>query len=120
MTATNVLASLFMNICVAILGGILGYLLHPRVFNNRKIGAIATFSLAVIGIIKGPLLAEFNIPLFKVITWLFPPIYEIITGCDLATKQINMVDILSPCVYAIIYGIILAIINVIVIDKNGF
>ena len=80
----------------------------------------ATFSLAVIGIIKGPLLAEFKIPFFKVITWLFPPIYEIITGCDLATKQINMVDILSPCVYAIIYGIILAIINVIVIDKNGF
>ena len=120
MTAMNVLASLFMNICVAILGGILGYLLHPRVFNNRKIGAIATFSLAVIGIIKGPLLAEFKIPFFKVITWLFPPIYEIITGCDLATKQINMVDILSPCVYAIIYGIILAIINVIVIDKNGF
>ena len=105
---------------MAILGGILGYLLHPRVFNNRKIGAIATFSLAVIGIIKGPLLAEFNIPLFKVITWLFPPIYEIIIGCDITTKLINIGDILFPSVYAVIYGIVLAVINVFVIDKKGF
>ena len=120
MTLGNVLAALFMHICMSILGGMIGYLLHPRVYSNRKIGAIATFSLAVIGIIKGPLFEEFKIPFIKIFSWLLPPVYEMIIGCDITTKNISFSGILFPCVYALIYSIILASVNIFIIDKKGF
>ena len=120
MTVEAVITSLFMHLCVAILGGVIGYLLHPRVFYNRKISAIATFSLAAIGIIKGPLFEELKIPAVKVVSWLFPPLYEIVQGCNMETATLSFISVLGPCIYALIYSVILASINIVVINKRGF
>ena len=120
MNIGNIIASLFINICLVVLGGMIGYLLHPRVFYNRKVGAIATFSFAVLGIIKGPLFDEIKVPFLKLLSWLFPPVYELIIGMNVSSNAISFSRIIFPCLYAVIYGAILAVINVIVIDKKGF
>lgn len=116
----NGLCSVVMHLCISILGGVIGYLLHPRVFNNRKIGAIATFSLSVIGIIKGPLFEDLQIPVVKILSFALPPVYDIIQGCNMQTEVLKFGEILLPCILALVYSAILGVINVVVINKRGF
>lgn len=116
----NGLCSLILHLCLTILGGVIGYLLHPRVFYNRKISAIATFSLSVIGIIKGPLFEDLKIPVVKILSLILPPVYEIIQGCNMQTDVLKIQQILIPCMYALVYSLVLGVINVVVISKRGF
>ena len=39
---------------------------------------------------------------------------------NVSSNAISFSRIIFPCLYAVIYGAILAVINVIVIDKKGF
>ncbi|MDD2958006.1 MAG: ABC transporter ATP-binding protein [Lachnospiraceae bacterium] len=57
---------------LAICGGMMGNLLHPRVMNNRRFAYLAAVFLGILAVAKPAVIAGY--PVMKYILWILPPV----------------------------------------------
>lgn len=51
---------------------------QTKIIGNRNIAVIIIISSVLLSVVKGPLIREF--PIAKVIAWILPPIYDVISS----------------------------------------
>lgn len=73
-TTEDVLSALILHILVALLGALVGIILHPRIMKERRMAVILTFALALMGIVKGSFIQD--MPVTRLVMWVFPPLYD--------------------------------------------
>ncbi|SUY45233.1 Uncharacterised protein [Clostridium putrefaciens] len=102
-TLNNVLLGFFIYILVTFMGVILGMTFQTKITGNRNRGVMLMFLIALLSALKGPLIKEF--PIAKAITWLLPPVYDVITSCMLPQKfSLSVLSI--PVIYSVCYILI--------------
>ena len=107
------------HVVAAFLGAMVGYFFQPRVFKNRMLIVIVAFLFALMGFVKGPLLQD--IPNMKFVTWIFPPVYSMVTlQTDPNTGLFSRGPFALTVAIAVIYATIFAIFNIYFTKKKGF
>lgn len=78
-TLNNVLLFFFIQTLVSLMGVLLGMIFQTKIIGNRNIAVIIIILSVLLSVVKGPLIKEF--PIAKVIAWILPPIYDVISSC---------------------------------------
>ena len=98
-------------------GGMLGELFHIRVIQNRKVGIGLTFFIAVLAICRNGVIAEYAFT--KYILWVIPPISDVVSWYT-NESYYNMGEVMSGFIFLLIYGIVMAVMKVELLQKVKF
>lgn len=98
-------------------GGMLGELFHIRLIQNRKVGIGLTFFIAVLAICRNGVIAEYT--LTKYILWVIPPISDVVSWYT-NESYYNMGEVISGFFLLLIYGIVMAVMKVELLQKVKF
>lgn len=102
-TLNDVLLGFFIQILVALMGVLLGMIFQTKVIGNRNRAVMILCFITLLSIIKGPLIIE--IPIAKVITWILPPVYDVISSC-MGLGKFSLSVLAIPVLYSVIYILI--------------
>lgn len=117
LTLIDILAAFILHCFIALLGVIVGMFFNSRVIKERKSGIMLTVLVAVMALAKVPL--NEKMPLTKFITWLFPPLYNVI---DLFIKDdfFLMNNVAIAVLYICIYSLIAGFLYLYILKKKKF
>ncbi|WKY43233.1 hypothetical protein Q5O14_11250 [Eubacteriaceae bacterium ES2] len=113
----DILFGIFLHLTMGSLGAFTGSFFHPRIIKNRKLAILMAFFTAVCAVLKGTIIK--NILLGSLITWIFPPVYDVLvifSGCEFFSFQ----AIALPFLWSLIYGIALGMFQIYLLKKNKF
>lgn len=98
-------------------GGALGSLLHPCVIRDRKFAVLLTLLAVVLTVIRTSVIQE--IPVFKLIAWVLPPIDKIliIYGSENSFSLVKTCSIFLPLM---LYGVIYSLAKSVICCKRKF
>ena len=99
----EVILAIVINILVGLKGVLLGMIFQTKIIGDRNRAIIGIILIALISVIKGPLVNEF--PLAKAITWILPPVYDIANSCALLGR-FSLSVLAIPLIYGVIYILI--------------
>jgi hypothetical protein len=114
---SDIIGGMLLHCISAFLGALTGAFVHPRILKNRKLAVLLALSIALIGYTSG-VIAE-NIPVTRIILWLFPPVYPILESFN-GYEYFNMHNIIFPLFYGSIYCIILISVQIQLLKRNRF
>lgn len=106
---------LFLFVCMA--GGMIGLLLNQYIVKDRKIAVLLGGMIGLITIVKGGIEAEW--PLMKMLTWIFPPVYDC-SEAFAANTYLQFQTILLPFCWLALYIVILMVLYVFLSNKKRF
>ena len=111
-------ANAFLLNCLAGYAGCaLGSLLHPRIIKDRKLAAILAFAVAIIGLVKQGILAEF--PAGRFFTWIFPPISEV--NSMLGNAEYYDSRVVPTCLlFLAVYALAISVIKIVLLVRKKF
>ncbi|SHJ14298.1 hypothetical protein SAMN02745163_01410 [Clostridium cavendishii DSM 21758] len=101
--ASDVILGFIIQTLVALMGVLLAMIIQTKVIGNRNKAILILSFLSFIAVIKGPLIKEYSI--FKVITWMLPPAYNIINS-NIGLKYFSLNALIIPIIYSVVYILI--------------
>jgi hypothetical protein len=114
---SDVISALLLQWASAFVGSAIGTFFHPRVMKDRKMAILLTALVAILSV------AELGIlqwhPEAKYVTWIFPPVAQLaqsLCGYD----AFYMGQLLHAILIMVIYGVVVTLIKVGLLQKNKF
>lgn len=98
-------------------GGMVGELFHIRVMKNKNMGIGLTFFVALLAVCRNGVIADFAI--MKYILWVIPPISDVVSWCT-NDSYYHMGEVLRGSILLLIYGGVMAVMNVELLRKVKF
>ncbi|WP_251861418.1 hypothetical protein [Clostridium sp. Marseille-Q2269] len=102
---------------IALLGGTVGTILHPRIMKDRKVAVVLNFIISLMAMIKGAI--NIKLPITSFITWVFPPLYNIIQIYK-EGEYFTTSTVAQGIGYVSIYCIVFICIQLYLLKKNKF
>lgn len=115
--AMDVISGFVLIFASSFAGGAAGSLLHQRIVKNRRIAVVVTALIALIAVTKGAIGEEFA--LFNLVSWLFPPIYDVVklfTGVEF----FEVLTVIYAAVMLLVYGVCVYALKVWMLKKRRF
>lgn len=97
---TDVVYSLMLHMIYSLVGSLIGLIFHGRIIKKRKEALLIVIFIALITLIKGSL--EQDIPIIRMVSWLFPPIYSVSTA-GTTSDYLNIRELIIPLSFIIVY-----------------
>lgn len=116
-TVYDIIAAFLLYLFISTLGAVTGILLQPRIMKDRKIAVVSTLTIALMGLAKGML--NSNIPFTRFITWIFPPLSNMIE-CFSGKDYFYINNIITAIFYALTYSLIAYFADLYFLKKKKF